>query len=298
MNLVEFIYAELLRPRPLKALANQVIVRLIPPVLKVGPATIHLNQADPVVSGGLALGVYEKEEVAFFSRYCRGDITFIDIGANIGLFSALALHQIGSGGRVVCIEPDSESYRFLKKTIGANLAMRGQDAPRADIIAAAATAEPRTLQLHRNPMNRGDNRVYASQDTLRWDTEVVNGIPVDTLCSRLGIDSIGFVKIDVQGFEHDVIKGMKKTLEQSPAFVMMSEFWPQGIENSGSDPCLYLQDLRSLGCTVYSFHDLVKGRMAALEDDAGFIKAHLGRRYTTIVAVKGILHINEKHGPA
>jgi len=121
MHLSEFAYTVLLRPKPLRALANAVICRLIPPQLSLNGAVVVLNQRDPVVSGALALGLYERAETAFFRAARQPGMTFLDIGANIGYFSALAL-EVLEGGRIIALEPDPENFRFLKQTIAANRA--------------------------------------------------------------------------------------------------------------------------------------------------------------------------------
>ena len=48
-------------------------------------------QSDPVISGALTLGVYERGEIAFFRSRFRAGMTLVDVGANVGLYSALAL---------------------------------------------------------------------------------------------------------------------------------------------------------------------------------------------------------------
>ena len=66
MALAEFIYTEVLKPRPLRKLTNAILLKIIPEKVKVEPATLYLNPNDPVLSGALTLRVYEKSEIAFF----------------------------------------------------------------------------------------------------------------------------------------------------------------------------------------------------------------------------------------
>ena len=126
MNISEFIYTVLLRPAPLRRLANRLIISLLPQTRTVGGAVIHLNPTDPVVSGALTFGVYENEEIAFFTKWYRrcadsGAATFVDIGANVGLYTGLALRlSSSSAGVILCAEPSSESRRYLERTIAAN----------------------------------------------------------------------------------------------------------------------------------------------------------------------------------
>ena len=120
MSFAEFIYTEVLKPKPLKALANAILLRIIPESIQVGPATLHLDLSDPVVSGALTLRVFEPSELAFFQKYCRGNMILVDIGANVGLYTALAMHQLDLTGRIVTFEPHPQTFAFLEKNIAAN----------------------------------------------------------------------------------------------------------------------------------------------------------------------------------
>ena len=76
MSLAEFIYTKVLKPKPLKALTNAILLRIIPESVQVGSATLHLDLGDPVLSGALTLRVFELSELSFFQKYCRDDMTF------------------------------------------------------------------------------------------------------------------------------------------------------------------------------------------------------------------------------
>jgi hypothetical protein len=61
-----------------------------------------------------------RREVAFFSRCCRERMSVVDVGANVGLYTGLAMHLTGVNGTVVAIETHTESQRFLRLAIEAN----------------------------------------------------------------------------------------------------------------------------------------------------------------------------------
>jgi len=156
MTLPEFAYTVLLKPRPLRAIANATLRALTPATIERYGARIHLNPRDPVVSGALALGVYEKPETRFFLKTIAPGMTFLDVGANVGYYSALALARIGPAGRVIAFEPDPETFEYLQRTIAAN----GPD--RTTALNKGLADTPGTLRLYRNSSNRGDNRFYAN----------------------------------------------------------------------------------------------------------------------------------------
>src|SRR5205814_6094103 len=138
---------------------------LLPKRIRAGAATVWLNPDDPVISGALTLGVYERGEIAYFRSRFDAAMTFIDVGANVGLYSALALSTPGFRGRVLAIEPHRESRLYLQKTLQSNPAPAGA----ALICELAASDRAETLTLYKNPENKGDNRVYP--DPLLQDEE-------------------------------------------------------------------------------------------------------------------------------
>jgi FkbM family methyltransferase len=301
MSFAEFIYTEVLKPKPLKALANAILLRIIPEKIKIGPATLHLDLTDPVVSGALTLRVFEPSELAFFQKYCHGDMTLVDIGANVGLYTALAMHQLDAKGRIVTFEPHPGTYTFLQKNITANQPFdtappsedKQDDAkacPRVDALNMAATPEPSQTELRLNPENRGDNRLY--QGTYQgkieeWETLPVEGRPVDDVLAELGIDEVNFVKIDIQGYEQNAISGFQKTLTRSQKVILMSEFWPKGLKEAGGGATEYLQMLTDVGFRLYELKEKPRGVVIPLEDWDRLIARLPERKYTNIIGVKG-----------
>src|SRR5260370_41969929 len=159
-----------------------------------------LNPNDPVVSGALALRVYENTETRFFQSVCKPGMTFLDVGANVGLYTALALARIGGTGRVVALEPDRESFEYLRKTVMAN------HADNVTCIRKAAADYTGVTKLFVSENNRGDNRLYDNE--LSTGSYEVDVAPLDILLKELGIITFDLVKIDEQCFERRVLRGM------------------------------------------------------------------------------------------
>jgi FkbM family methyltransferase len=277
MNVAEFVYTVVLRPKPLKAMANAAIGRCIPARIQRNGAVIVLNQKDAVVSGAITFGVYERAETAFFCAVCRPGMTFLDIGANIGYYTALASGRIGEEGRIVALEPDPENFRYLQQNVAANRA------PNAICIRKAAAAESGTLKLYVNRDNRGDNRLYAND---LCDSFVqVEVATVDGMLEDCGVEKVDLVKIDVQGYEGHVLRGMRQTIQRSGGLILLTEFWPFGLRSAGTSPEDLLMELEQAGLRLYELTG--KGRLVHLTDKHGFIERHPGRKYANIVAVRG-----------
>ena len=289
MSFAQFIYTEVLKPKPLKALTNAILLRIIPEKIQIGPATMYLDPCDPVVSGALTLRVYEPSEQAFFAKHLHGDMTLVDIGANMGLYTVVSMHHLDAAGRIVAIEPFPLTYEILQRNVAANQT-DGRACPRVDLFNLAATPEPAKMDLRLNPENRADNRMYRGtyQGKLEdWDTLQVEGRPVDDVLAELGIQEVNFVKIDIQGYEQNAISGFRKTLARSQNVILLSEFWPKGLQESGGSATEYLQMLTDLGFTLYTLNEKPHGTVTPLEDWDALITGLSGRKYTDIVGFKG-----------
>jgi len=161
----------------------------------------------------MALGTYERRELAcVLGRLQPGD-TFIDAGAHIGYFSLPAARRVGPTGRVVALEPSPASVELLR----GNVALNGFDW--VTVVAAAAAGED------------GEARLQLSDQSAMWNTlrdDTVEGgrsIPVaarslDSLLGQLGWPAVGGIKLDVEGAESEVLRGGEQVLARNPgAFV-------------------------------------------------------------------------------
>jgi len=274
--LAEFVYCYLLRPWPLRQLTNWTIKKMLPKSVRIGDATTILNPDDPVISGALFFGVYEKGETAFVQRSLQSGMTVLDIGANVGYYTALATRAVGPSGRVIALEPDPQSFEYLEQTIAAN------KVGNVNAFQCAAADHEAKMTLHISKDNRGDNRLYEPDP--KWPKITVTARPADDVLKESGIGSVDFIKIDVQGFEASVINGLQNTLAQSKKLTLLAEFWPKGLSDAGSDPKEFLERLRDHGLQL---HELTpKGELVELDDFDNLIARHQGRRYTNIVGRK------------
>lgn len=291
MSAAEFIYTVLLKPPLLRRAANFILTSILPRTIKVKGATIHLNPSDPVVSGALTLRLYEKEEIDFFMKWFEPGMTFVDVGANVGLYTGLALSKSPQGANIVCIEPDSNSRYFLNQTIQSNKATEQQS--NVSVFHVAASESKGKLLLYKNSQNKGDNRIYA--DPLCDECETIESDTLDNICEQAGLNLINYLKVDVQGAEFKVFAGAKRILSQSSDCIVMTEFWPYGLKQCGIAPYLYLSLLQELGFTLY---ELSRKRLVEIKDFEDIISRCPGRVYRNLIGIKGkfALKLNEPTG--
>jgi FkbM family methyltransferase len=271
MGIPELIYTVFLKPAPLRAVANAGLRAIIPEQVTRYGATVCLNPKDPVVSGALTLGVYERDEIRFFLDHFKSGMTFVDVGANVGLYTALAIKA--GAARVLSLEPLPENFALLRSTAAAN-------SPLQPVLLeqVAAGRESGELTLFTNPDNKGDNRLYA--DPLLKGKLTVQVETLDSLCKKHNIPHIDFLKIDVQGAEMLVLEGAKTILAQSPQAIIMTEFWPQGLTNCGTDPLAYLKAFTELG---FDLKELRGERLRPISAK-DLIATTPGRKYRNLMA--------------
>jgi len=247
MNFPEFVYTVLLKPKFLKVTANWFLKKIIPSTVKIDGAIIHLNPNDPVVSGALTLNVFEKDEVEFFKKYFNSNMTFLDVGANVGLYSGLALSRNNFCGKVICMEPHDESTIYLKKTLADNK----KSLPESNVILSpmAASDYQGAALLHINSENKGDNRLYS--DELLDAHQNIFVTTIDQVCEENNVDSIDFIKIDIQGAEEKAINGASSVLQNSTDCILLSELWPYGLSQYKSSLSGYISTLEKYGFKLF-----------------------------------------------
>ena len=186
-----------------------------------------------------------KADREFFLTHLQPGMTVVDIGANQGLYSLFFAQQVGPQGRVLAFEPDD----VLHSALVDNLAYNRAQHVHAHRLALGAT--PGTMTLYRSLLNSGDNRLAGvglggSQD----DTVLVR---VERLDRMLAGQRIDFIKMDVQGWEMEVLRGMEAILNDplQANLAIYFEYWPQGLRNAGSNPLEPLEFLTTKGFELF-----------------------------------------------
>lgn len=200
----------------------------------VGSFLVHPQ--DIGVSRPIYIGqAYELGGTAVFKRVLRAGHCVVDIGANIGYTVRIASEQVGPVGRVLAIEPDPDNLRLLRANT------RGLE--QVTICACAVGAEPGVASLFRSRWNAGDHRLYFNDGR---EQVLVPVNTVDRLVAEHAVERVHFIKMDVQGYEPHVLRGMLKTLQRDHP-ILLTEFWPNGMRAAGGNPEEFLDTLHDLG---------------------------------------------------
>jgi len=187
--------------------------------------TLGLHMAAETLSWSIfRLQSYEPGVSALIVEFLKEGDVMIDVGANIGWHTVLAAEKVGAKGHVYAYEPDPTNFTLLTDNCAGNALSW------VDCIEAAVGDRNGEDLLRLSLTNFGDHRLYEVVDETRPNSRVQVVRLDDALGDRL--DRLHLVKIDTQGYEPKVLRGMWAIAERwRPAIVM--EFWPHGITASG-----------------------------------------------------------------
>lgn len=193
---------------------------------------LYVDPEDDAVGRHAMTGTYEAHVTAVFRDHLTAGATVVDIGANMGVFTALSAHLVGPGGRVISIEPNPRNCRFLEATRRRN----GWTWQTTHCVAASDQAGMLALF---SAYSNGSVTEPSEELAAIMRSTMVQAVALDQI---LQLDRLDFVKIDVEGHEHEALTGFEAHLRRFRPRIV-SEFTP----GSMLDPGAYLEFLYRLG---------------------------------------------------
>ncbi len=147
---------------------------------------------------------------------CRpGDIAF-DLGANVGVVTALLSELVGPSGRVVAFEASPRVLPLLRENIS-----RQPIANTSLVAKAVGDMVGGTIDLHYNDSHVSDSVVHRSDDSKQ--TVQVTTTTIDEHVARTQLVP-NVVKLDIEGAEHLALAGMRDTLRRYAPHLVIETF--------------------------------------------------------------------------
>lgn len=219
----------------------------------------------------------DKFEIQLLQKLIKPGAQVIDIGANIGFYAELIADLCGENGKVHCFEPDVTNFKHLQAAC----------AIRKNILLHQKAAGSKTQQLkfYTSPSLNVDHRTYEPEH-YESVTEV-SAIAIDDYLAAHPT-KIDVIKMDIQGFEFEALKGMRNCLQLNQNIVIVSEFWPYGLQKAGSSATDYYEALKALGFTIWLIE---KTKLTTLETSKVKELEKLGEaHYFNILASRQHVH--------
>jgi len=217
--------------------------------VKIQDGVRMLLYPDSHISKFICCEEYELPEREFLKQLLKPGDVFVDIGANIGLFTILAGRYVGSEGAVYAFEPCAKTYQRLLANVELN---------RLTNVSCYQTAlsnhtgcEDLAVSLEGfDDCNSLARPVFGELFT----SERVASTTWDKFANEHGLAGrVAMMKIDVEGWETYVVDGGARTLGREDAPILQVEFCDQAALSAGSSSQKLYRALEELGYQMYIF---------------------------------------------
>jgi FkbM family methyltransferase len=171
----------------------------------------------------------EKKSIALFRELIDKDSTVFDVGGHIGYFTTFFMYLTGEKGKVVVFEPSFENLKYLKSNIGR---LPPEFKNNILLIEKGVGSDIGLLDLYIDPIT-GQNNSFVKdfsgflynrkfQAEKNVETKIVK-VEVTTLDNFINETEIkpNFIKIDVEGYEWEVIQGSSDFINQNKPTLMI-----------------------------------------------------------------------------
>lgn len=191
----------------------------------------------------------DEKEILFLKNNIKIGDHVLDIGANIGFYTKIIATSIGQSGKVYSFEPDTNNFNYLKENTShlSNVVLNNK----------AVSSKTEKIKIYTSKELNVDHRTYPVDDYSQ--VYEIDSIAIDDYFDPN--QSIQFIKMDIQGYEIEALKGMKKLIERCKPKVLL-EFWPHGIEAAGNTVEDYFSIIKDLG---YSIQLLENGKTQTID---------------------------------
>jgi FkbM family methyltransferase len=181
-----------------------------PGTIKLGNVLFPLDAGLGPHSETMYYGDYAPEIALLLEKFLRPGMTFLDVGANVGYFSAFALNLIGIQGRVYSFEPVPAFFARLENVAKLNpqYHLRCNQVALGDKPCTQMISVCGKQNIGWNTMVPGFMDSSAASEVLP-----VNVQRLDTYLSDESIGGVDLIKIDVEGFELPVLRGAEGFLK-------------------------------------------------------------------------------------
>lgn len=194
--------------------------------------------------------IYERQTQLALRRLVAPSSLVLDIGANIGAHSLHLAQLVGPNGRVIAFEPTDFAFRKLCRNLELNPALEARVTPCHCFLTERNEDQVPSAIYSSWPLAR-EAGLHAKHLGREMRTGAAQARSLDSVLSELADRKVALVKIDVDGFECDVLRGATRLLRDArPIFVM--EVSPYVLEEHGAS----LEQLLSFFVpNGYAFYD-------------------------------------------
>jgi len=197
-------------------------------------------------------GVSEPELFRVYDEFLRPKMTIVDAGANVGLHSLFFSRRVGEEGKIYAFEPAKMIFGRMMEHI------RDNHVTNIEGLCLALGAKQGSAEIV-------DNKEDTSRTFLRPSlsnsgatlTAVVETL--DAFAKARGLEKIDFLKIDVEGFESEILEGALSLLTRQAIKVIQIELDERSLDRAGSEKSAVVSLLIKKGYILCHWHSPSKG---------------------------------------
>jgi FkbM family methyltransferase len=229
---------------------------------------LYVDSRDVSISPHLILdGVWEEWTERVLLQLVRSSMTVVEVGANIGYFTATLARATGAGGRVFAFECDPE----LAQTARDNIEINGLQQI-ARIVEQAVGERNGTVTFFRADRHRGGGSIVKGLEQnpmMATDQRTAIEVPMTTLDAFLEREKIqpDLIKLDAEGAEPAILRASPVVMEARRPLTIVMEFFPRFVREAGDDPGALLGWVRERGFELAAINEKRRrAEPASIED--------------------------------
>ena len=187
-------------------------------------------------------GTFEPGTEKYFRSILKEGMQVLDIGANLGIYT---LHALAAGCHVYSYEPTPRIYKILLDNIGIN---GFEPTGRAHVYNLAVSDIEGEVEFAIFDINEHQNNSIFKKN-MNDKTIKVKTVSLDKHLNS--VTRIDVVKIDVEGAEPLVLKGMRKIIANNPDIKIIMEFAPSNLKRGGVEPANFIKTIRTMDLDIH-----------------------------------------------
>jgi FkbM family methyltransferase len=205
--------------------------------------------------------VVPREDVALVAHLAEGRIpepgtlkvlerlvdagsTFVDVGANVGIYTLFAACRVGPTGRVISIEPIPRLAALLRRMVQMN-----GITDRVEIDELAIGSRVSSVELN-IAMPYGLSSIYPLSDSRQSIL-----VRMSSLDELLRGRRPTVIKVDAEGAELEVLRGLKSTIENNDDVAIVMEYGPTHLERAGFSISQWFSTIREFGLDIWEIDE-------------------------------------------
>jgi FkbM family methyltransferase len=195
---------------------------------------IKLYSDDGVARLTYYFDYHEPVAFGFLERCIEPGMTFIDIGANIGVYALFASKRVGAEGKVIAFEPQVQTFSRFLENIRINEITNITAEP-----FAVASIEGYVTMVCGIESSKNHTRMGTLSNHMICDNPNMypcKCVSLDKYLYTHGIERLDYLKIDVEGFEFEVLRGAQQTLERFKPPIIQVELVDEFQRRNASSP--------------------------------------------------------------